>query len=92
MALGALGWLNFPWEKLLEGLREISTRELRQNAAEAFTYVQQGRGSIRITKHGSLQVVLVASQDAAVLQAVQKHPEIIKQLEELHPELKDRPK
>lgn len=85
----ALGWLaeSSAWMSFLKDLNRISTKNLRENMAEAVNYVKSLRGRVIVTRNSIDEVGIVSIRDVAILEALSKHQAVFEELCKAEPAL-----
>ena len=81
------------WEVFIANIRKLSTRDIRKNLSEVRKFIRQPRANNRVimTQHGEQALGLVSPYDVAVLQALDKNPEVFSLLKKECPELREGP-
>lgn len=77
------------WEKLLKGLDQFAASTVRAELSAALLYVRKEKRSVAITKHKNIVAIIACPRDGALLEALKKNTDILKMLEDRHPELRE---
>jgi hypothetical protein len=77
------------WEELLKGIERIPAKIFRDKLGRVVEHVRREKKSVALVNHRDITAILVTPQDGARLEMLKRHPNLLQQLEKLHPELRD---